>query len=381
MIDVDLRVYVNALFVLMFASIIAFIYITHSFRNSEYSNSSLSCFKAYFIAGLIGWVGLWVKDAANLDITLAISLIAYILVSGLLLAAIIDCIKNKRQLTLLVIIHLIFTLGSLLLKNDSNRILYLAIYTACFYPVMAWLVFQRARNKKNIGYGIIGIACSLVVIIIPIQIYGLYAYEDPNLAYGISLIGSSTGFVLVGIGFLTSILVEEHKKLQQLALIDPLTSLYNRRGMGVAIDLPVASEQRETRCISAIAVDIDNFKKINDRYGHDTGDEVLIELAKILKQHARASDAVCRMGGEEFVIVSPETVNENAVIIADRIRRQVEGLELKYGENTITLTSSFGVATHCGTIDIDYLLKDADKALYQAKNDGRNRVATLAVKK
>jgi diguanylate cyclase (GGDEF)-like protein len=92
----------------------------------------------------------------------------------------------------------------------------------------------------------------------------------------------------------------------------------------------------------------------------------------------RPNDVCCRLGGEEFVIVLPEEKLDYAVMVAERIRQEIEALELLYEGSTITLTSSFGIATHCKNIDIDYLLKDADKALYAAKDGGRNQVCVNA---
>ena len=166
--------------------------------------------------------------------------------------------------------------------------------------------------------------------------------------------------------------------MQKLALYDSLTGLYNRRGMDLSLNHIVPAAHRAENCISAINMDIDFFKKINDAYGHDAGDYVLKKFAEALLNNVRPNDVCCRLGGEEFVIVLPEAKQDYAVMVAERIRQEIEALELMYEDTSITLTSSFGVATHYKNIDIDYLLKDADKALYAAKAGGRNQVSVNA---
>ena len=102
-----------------------------------------------------------------------------------------------------------------------------------------------------------------------------------------------------------------------------------------------------------------------------------MKIGQLLSTHARASDVSCRFGGEEFVVVLPDTENDLALGIAERIRQEIELMNIRYEDSIISLTSSFGVSTHCGRIDIDYLLKDADKALYSAKATGRNKVCNV----
>ena len=374
MIVLDLHVYVNALFILMIASILAFILVIRKVDTDEVPAVSIRFYNIYFTIGVIGWIGLWIKDIAKIDIDLSLSLIFYILASYFLLLAIAECTGKNPYKKSISWLHVCIILLSLLIYNDSHRILYLAAYTLFVYPVIFYLSLKRARERQNIGNAIISSAAFLVLMIIPFQVYAITFLNDFNFAYGVSLVGSSTGFMLVGIGFLTSVMVAEHRKLSQLALRDPLTGLYNRRGMDFSLDISIAAAQRSGKFISAINIDIDHFKKINDTYGHDGGDVVLQKIAGVLSQYVRTGDVCCRLGGEEFVIILPETMKDSAVMIAERIRENIEAFDISYNGQTIKLTSSFGVASHCGDISIDYLLKDADKALYAAKADGRNKV-------
>lgn len=121
-------------------------------------------------------------------------------------------------------------------------------------------------------------------------------------------------------------------------------------------------------------IDIDFFKKINDEFGHSGGDLALQGISDILSKYPRDSDVRCRLGDEEFIFVLPETELTDALNIAERIRQLIEETKIACGENNIKLTASFGIATGKTDINIDSLLKDAEKALYKAKTEGRNCV-------
>ena len=233
---------------------------------------------------------------------------------------------------------------------------------------------RKAVQTRNVGYAFIAFAAFIVFSSSIIQIYILKDTQDIELTYGFALMHSAIGFIMVGLGFGAILLFDKQKQLTNLALYDPLTGLMNRRGLDFKLTVSLDSAKRSDKCLSAIAVDIDFFKNINDTYGHDGGDVVLEEIGKLLSTHARSGDICCRFGGEEFIIALPDTESENAIQIAERIRREIAEMQIAFDSRTINLTSSFGVATHCGAIDVDYLLKDADKALYKAKETGRNKV-------
>ena len=123
-------------------------------------------------------------------------------------------------------------------------------------------------------------------------------------------------------------------------------------------------------------IDIDFFKKINDVYGHDAGDVVLKEVAKVLREHTRKSDAVCRIGGEEFAILCKRADTEGATAIAEKLRAAIEAHSVRVGNKNISLTISIGAVSipdNAGTDSAEKLLKCADVALYHSKKHGRNR--------
>ncbi|WP_404375044.1 diguanylate cyclase [Vreelandella aquamarina] len=165
------------------------------------------------------------------------------------------------------------------------------------------------------------------------------------------------------------------EQLKGLAIQDALTGLHNRRHFDTLLNQEVSRAQRTGHPLSLLMIDIDHFKKVNDCYGHDVGDAVLVEVAALLRQHFRGSDTVCRLGGEEFVALLPETETVNAEARAQSLMAELRVKPLSYHQKPLGfITLSCGVATYPNhTKDPNKLLKLADEALYKAKNSGRDR--------
>ena len=167
----------------------------------------------------------------------------------------------------------------------------------------------------------------------------------------------------------------------EMAITDQLTGLHNRRYMGRHLDTLIANAERSCRPIAFLILDIDHFKSVNDTYGHDIGDEVLREFAGRISANVRGIDLACRYGGEEFVVVMPETDMELASTVAERLRRSVEATPFAISRepHTLNVTISIGIAgSEPGGDTPDALLHRADQALYRAKREGRNRVVAAA---
>jgi two-component system cell cycle response regulator len=166
----------------------------------------------------------------------------------------------------------------------------------------------------------------------------------------------------------------------ELALVDPLTAMNNRRFMEMHLAAQLDQAAHKGRPLSLMILDIDHFKAVNDCFGHDAGDAVLKQFAQRVKKAVRGSDLVCRLGGEEFVVVMPETSLETAARVAERLRAAIELEEFKIdaGGRTIAVTASIGLAERGQDANADALLRRADKALYRSKNSGRNRVSATA---
>jgi diguanylate cyclase (GGDEF)-like protein len=161
-------------------------------------------------------------------------------------------------------------------------------------------------------------------------------------------------------------------KIRELMLTDPLTGIANRRYLDQRLEHEVQRNHRYGDFFSIIMTDLDHFKQINDKYGHNTGDAVLVQFAKILNDNVRASDFVARFGGEEFVILLPDTDKKGAVELAERIRQDIA--EQAFQDVQQSVTASFGVTTVVHAQNGVAVLKKVDEALYSSKAQGRNRV-------
>ena len=166
----------------------------------------------------------------------------------------------------------------------------------------------------------------------------------------------------------------------EMAITDPLTGLYNRRYLETHLSHLIEHYINRGKALSVVAVDVDFFKAINDTYGHDVGDKVLQELSVRLRANTRSVDLCCRVGGEEFIMVLPNTATDLSSRIAERLRRAVSTKSFDCGlPQSVPVTVSAGVATLQGPEDtLEKLLKRADQALYAAKREGRNRVIIAA---
>lgn len=173
---------------------------------------------------------------------------------------------------------------------------------------------------------------------------------------------------------------QDEQALQNLAIRDGLTELYNHRTFYSLLEDELQRSMRYTRPLSLLMLDIDRFKRVNDIYGHRAGDTVLHELSDLLMQQARATDRVCRYGGEEMMLILPEIDTADAMDIAERLRRTVEThIFIIPDEKPISITVSIGVAVYPGDADTkEALVAAADTAMYQAKQTGRNRVCAHA---
>jgi two-component system, cell cycle response regulator len=169
---------------------------------------------------------------------------------------------------------------------------------------------------------------------------------------------------------------EARTRLEQLAVQDELTGLFNYRYLHTRLNEEFKRSERYRDPLACVMLDIDHFKRVNDRYGHDAGDTVLREVSARIRKAVREIDVVTRYGGEEFLLVLPSTNFSGALSVADRVWRAIGGEPFQLGTNNERISVSLGVAVFPSR-DIktkDQLIKAADKALYQAKGDGRDRI-------
>jgi diguanylate cyclase (GGDEF)-like protein len=168
-------------------------------------------------------------------------------------------------------------------------------------------------------------------------------------------------------------LMLKHQELEHTANTDSLTQIYNREKLGRVFARELQIIQQDKSTFSIISVDLDRFKQINDSFGHATGDAVLVKVARTMKNSLRSTDYIGRWGGEEFLILCPQTSHTEAMQLAERIRTAVANQSYATGQNH---SISLGVASYQDGDSLDSLLHRSDQAMYRAKQTGRNRVCS-----
>lgn len=164
------------------------------------------------------------------------------------------------------------------------------------------------------------------------------------------------------------------EEAREMSMTDALTGLFNRYGLHNALHRELSEARRYSRPLSCLIIDVDNFKGINDTYGHAAGDAALMQLGRVLSETVRGSDIVCRYGGEEFLVLAPETQLEGALALGEKIRQTAAARPFGDGERVFPLTLSIGAAQLSDSESGHDMIARADAALYQAKEEGRNRV-------
>ncbi len=235
--------------------------------------------------------------------------------------------------------------------------------------VMAFLMFG-ARLGRALALGLFAI--SLLLGLARIVTGDPEAVRNELLI--ISQIYTANGLLLLlisSVAAITRLQTEHALAMEHAANTDPLTGLENRRRLERLIEAEINRTSRYGKGFSVILFDLDHFKQVNDRFGHQVGDAVLCEIGKLLPFHIRQADTIGRWGGEEFLILTPEMIGEAAQQLAERLRSELE----RHGFPVVgRLTASFGVAEYHPGDTIETLFQRADDAMYQAKHNGRNTV-------
>jgi diguanylate cyclase (GGDEF)-like protein len=265
-----------------------------------------------------------------------------------------------------------------LLNNQTYALLVAFTFAFLFTAIMLALgVISVRAGQKPARYFLLAAAAAMVGAgLTTLAVWGFIPHNIWTFrAVDIGMLMDAT-LLALALAYQFRVGQQEKVQAEQLAQLDPLTGINNRRAFYDRATPIWNSTLRHGRNLSVVLLDIDNFKQINDAYGHAHGDEVLIATANALMQSVRQEDVAARWGGEEFILLLPETDHEEAVALAERLRVTIAGIRLKHAGGEITFTASFGVAqreTHQGTLDS--LISTADSYLYQSKEMGRNRVS------
>ena len=231
------------------------------------------------------------------------------------------------------------------------------------YPVMLLFFFILPRIPANC----INLAMALTIT-------ALAWHNDLSFNILIRFLSSAL-LTIIFVNLILNVMDRLYEKLHTAALVDDLTGAYNRRHMHTSLLAAQALAKRYDSNASVLLLDVDHFKSVNDKFGHSTGDEVLRKMVGVLRRSLRTVDTIFRIGGEEFLILLPETGQEQAIQVAEKLRGIIAAKPLA---DDLTVTISIGVGEMLRDENIDALLNRCDIALYQAKNEGRNRVCLAA---
>ncbi|WP_245884118.1 GGDEF domain-containing protein [Vibrio albus] len=240
-----------------------------------------------------------------------------------------------------------------------------------------WLILTRQPKPNRADFGlIVTLLMWFSVLLFDLSNHISHDHQDFLSKLMLTNLIFAPAFIFgVGIFLLASYMMDSNILLERLASKDELTDMLNRRALFEKITAQIDYLKRKNQPASIIIADIDYFKKINDSYGHDAGDEAIRHFSSIIKGVIRNYDISARYGGEEFIIFLPGVNTDTALTVAERIRSQCESNVLSYKENNIYFTASFGVSEFQFDKRPDVSINIADQALYTSKHTGRNRVS------
>lgn len=282
------------------------------------------------------------------------------------------------KVTLMAIVALLFVQILLFLMGAQSLTVIIAIAFVLFFALftifMALITWQYI--PQEVGYFLFASIATLIGSTISVMtVFGVLPYYE--LSYRAIEIGLSIDVILLSIALAEQFRLLQKEKLiaENLSRLDPLTGLFNRRAFYEMAEPIRHNALRYDHLMSAIIFDIDKFKLINDQFGHNVGDEVIKAAAEMTQKLKRKGDISARWGGEEFVILLPETGIERARAFAERLRKAIESIELNNLPMSVPFTVSLGVAQISENVNsIEQLIKLADTRMYQAKENGRNQV-------
>ena len=309
----------------------------------------------------------------------------FVVVGYLLLLRSLEALFERRSSQLYLQLTLIFIAVVTMLEygwihpDTTARLIAYSVILCLQQAQIAWFIFRlRDSTLRSVGtpMGVILAVLSLtnVVRITGLLLHGAprnYLDAGPFLSWIVLANTCLQCGAMVAYVWLTAALLRRDLEVQ--ASTDPLTGLLNRRAMKLAVERSIAVCRRHGEPICAITLDLDQFKQINDSFGHSCGDAALLTVASCLQRGMRSSDLLARLGGDEFGILLPRTSRENALEIAERLRSSIEALDILYGEVRTTVTASFGLAEVQGeTSTWEQLARCCDQALYTVKRAGGN---------
>ena len=254
--------------------------------------------------------------------------------------------------------------------------------------ILVLIVLQRRKETAGVGQYFLATGFLVLIALMLLQGVGVVLYRNeiksmltPHWVPSVVFLASAMCTMVVSLGLILMAKERADERNRKLAMRDELTGLINRRSLLDSLEQQLAMAKRQGQPLALLMIDIDYFKQVNDTYGHQTGDEVLKHMAQAIAGRTRAQDLPGRLGGEEFLVILPNTHLQGAVQLAEILRQGIEGSPFQSASGqAIAITISLGVAGQSQLKDpqCDDMISAADQALYLAKQNGRNRVEVFA---
>ncbi len=267
----------------------------------------------------------------------------------------------------------------------SARVLLLSTLYLALFALQLSAVYAAGPRPRPVSHALmLGLCWYAIAVLVLRLVAERFAHEPLYDAFAytpVQVLVFATGAFGPALASLAFVLMASDRvsgELRRLAMVDPLTETWNRRSMDEQAARLLAESRRHRRKLALLLVDADHFKRINDTWGHAVGDEALQALVRVLGAHVRTEDLIGRLGGEEFVVLMPGTGEEAGAACAERLRAAVEATRFRFTPGPVSLEVSIGVAEADAGEDFHALIRRADRALYEAKHRGRNRVVAAS---
>ncbi|MES9992781.1 MAG: GGDEF domain-containing protein [Candidatus Thiodiazotropha sp.] len=309
---------------------------------------------------------------------------------SLVLLAVLSSRRTRMPPVLYVLPVVLMLIVSLVWLDDRESRLILASFILSYQVgLILWALLRPGHTIVGRGRMIVALTC---VVGMSTMIYRgsafwfgwheVAAFQSRDTLNTLFYLINYLGMVFIAFGFVLSTVEQSAEQSRRISLEDPLTGLANRRALFEAMERLFNRAEACAQPLSLMIIDIDHFKQVNDRFGHQAGDAVLQHVATTIKQRLRINDIVGRIGGEEFLAVLPESPPEGAMRVAEELRQSVAAKPVVADNQEIGVTISIGLYSSVRLLSSqtpDNVIATADKALYRAKTNGRNRVEVAEI--
>lgn len=352
-----------------------FLLLTFKVSSSAYPQKTLNYFKLLFLNATVGFSVLWLIEVNVIVGDLRANALLYVVAWFSFYKSINAINPNSKRTNVAVSIMLIFSIITVMSKNRADLFNILSVMVIILCPFVLHAIVKATESSDHLkrDFGLLTLVLATIMdLIIAIAQIILHTIDYQYLyLLKLPVLSATSTFVLVGLGFIISVLHQDKLQISKLAAQDPLTGALNRRGFKDKLGRVRHIGEQSS---AIIVMDLDHFKRINDQYGHDGGDEVLRVFSERIKANIRDSDLFVRLGGEEFALFLNNSSKQSAMLIAEKLRKLIADKPIEYGNHSFDVTCSFGLTNFDSGSSIDEAIKLADGALYKAKQEGRNRV-------